>query len=308
MSNCCPAVKAGWGFAVAIVLLRVCVGFHFFKEGANKLQDPKPFSAMFFGGAKGPLAPTFQSMVWDADGTERFDADKVVAAWSQYVQAAKSHFRFDPEQVKLADEKLARREELLRDYLAGRADDIDEYFKGLKRREANRADAARWQVASLRGQSEKTESELKAKRGPWLAEIDRQGKDLERDMAAVATSEQRASAGSLDVFKPGRRFLDSEAVDKIIPCFDATLGILLVLGLFARPAALVAAAFLTSVVASQWPGAYGAQPTYYQAVELCALLVLAAANAGQVAGLDWFVSVLRSYWCPLKLFSAVKKA
>ncbi|MFM7072260.1 MAG: hypothetical protein ACKO38_10765 [Planctomycetota bacterium] len=293
---------------MAIVLLRVCVGFHFFKEGANKLQDPKPFSAMFFGGAKGPLAPTFQAMVWDADGTERFDADKVVAAWSQYVQAAKSHFRFDPKQVKLADEKLARREELLRDYLGGRADDIDEYFKGLKRREANRADAARWQVASLRGQSEKIESELKAKRGPWLAEIDRQGKDLERDMVAVATSEQRASAGLLDVYKPGRRFLDSEAVDKIIPCFDATLGILLVLGLFARPAALVAAAFLSSVVASQWPGAYGAQPTYYQAVELCSLLVLAAANAGQVAGLDAFVSMLCSKWCPLKLFSAAKKA
>jgi uncharacterized membrane protein YphA (DoxX/SURF4 family) len=308
MSNCCPAVKAGWGFAVAIVLLRVCVGFHFFKEGANKLQDPKPFSAMFFGGAKGPFAPTFQAMVWDADGAERFDADKVVAAWSDYVQKAKVHFGFDPDQVKLADEKLGRREQLLRDYLGGRADDIDEYFKGLKRAEANRADPPRWQVASLRGQSEKIEYELKAKRGPWLAEIDRQGKDLERDIAEVATSEQRAAAGTLAVFKPGRRFLDSEAVDKIIPCFDATLGILLVLGLFTRPAALVAAAFLTSVVASQWPGAYGAQPTYYQAVELCALLVLAAANAGRVAGLDTFVDLACAKWCPLQLFRSAKTA
>ena len=109
MSNCCPTVKAGWGLAVALVLLRVCVGFHFFKEGANKLQDPKPFSAMFFGGAKGPFAPTFQSMVWDADGTDRFDADKVTDAWASYLQAAKQHYGFDPEQVKLADERLARR-------------------------------------------------------------------------------------------------------------------------------------------------------------------------------------------------------
>ncbi len=308
MSNCCPTVKAGWGLAVALVLLRVCVGYHFFKEGANKLQDPKPFSAMFFGGAKGPFAPTFQAMVWDADGTDRLDADKVTATWESYLGVAKQHYRFDPEQVKKADEQLARRETLLRGYLEGWQDDINEYRQGLERREANRADPARWQVASLRGQSEKIEAELKAKRGPWLAEVDRLGKDLERDIAAVATPEQRAAAGPLEVFKPGRRSLDSEAVDKIIPCFDATLGILLVLGLFTRPASLVGAAFLASVVASQWPGSYGAQPTYYQAIEMCALLVLAAANAGRVAGLDSFVDLACAKYCPLQWFRSATTA
>lgn len=290
-------MKTGWCFAVTLLLLRLCIGFHFFKEGTNKLADPKPFSAMFFGGAKGPLAPRFHDLVWDADGRARFDADLTVAAWGRYVQQAKTHYGFDADQVKLADEKLARREEMLRDYLGSRADEIDEYFKGLDRRAANRAEPARVEVPSLRGQSEKVETELKGKRGPWLADLDKLSKDLERDMAEVATPEQRAARGTLAVLKPGRRWLDSESLDRFIPYFDLALGVLLMLGLFTRPASIVGAAFLASVVAAQWPGVYGAQPTYYQAIELCALLVLAGANAGRIAGLDSVVDYLRSRCC-----------
>ena len=53
------------------------------------------------------------------------------------------------------------------------------------------------------------------------------------------------------------------------------------------------ALFLASVVATQWPGAEGAMPTYYQVVEMLALLVVAATGAGRFAGLDFFVEAAR---------------
>ena len=50
------------------------------------------------------------------------------------------------------------------------------------------------------------------------------------------------------------------------------------------------AAFLFSVMLTQWPLAPGAQPIYYQSVEFLALLVLATTGAGKFAGLDFFLS------------------
>jgi len=61
------------------------------------------------------------------------------------------------------------------------------------------------------------------------------------------------------------------------------------LGLFTRFWAIVGSGFLLSVISSQWPGWPGAAPTYYQAVELFALLVLCATAAGRYAGLDFFI-------------------
>ena len=282
------------------------VGFHFYKEGISKLTDPKPFSAMFFGGAKGPLAPRYHDLVWDADGKHRFNFAETSAAWENFVRKAERHYQFDDEQKTQAAEKLALRTEQLKQYLDGLGDDLDQYEKGLERRERERADLARREVPSLRGQSEKTETKLKADRGKWLSELDKLALDLERDMLQIGTREGQpraegavvgASVARLKVDKPGRRPLDSEGIDQFIPYFDLTIGVLLMIGLFTRPVAVVAAGFLASVVASQWPGAYGAMPTYYQAVEMFALLALAALQAGRCGGLDAVVSGLWSCCC-----------
>src|SRR4030095_11470918 len=69
------------GVAVAaIVLLRVGVGVLFLSEGWTKLETPKPFSAGFFGNAKGPLAPFYKGMGGDADGLFRFALECTLAA------------------------------------------------------------------------------------------------------------------------------------------------------------------------------------------------------------------------------------
>ena len=270
------------------------VGFHFYKEGVAKLTDPKPFSAMFFGGAKGPLAEFYHGLVWDADGQARLDESATLAAWESYVQKAKLHFSFDDAQKSQADQDLATRSEQLKQYLAGLGDDLEQYRNGVERVARERSDDARRTVPSLRGQTEKTEAKLKADRGKWLAELDKLALDLERDINSIAGG---SSKPRLKVDKPNRRPLDSEGVDRFIPYFDLTIGVLLMIGLFVRPVAVVAAAFLASVVASQWPGSYGAMPTYYQAVEMFALLALAALNAGQCAGLDRVASSLFSLCC-----------
>src|SRR5690606_29539649 len=124
--------------------------------------------------------------------------------------------------------------------------------------------------------------------------------DYESSINALATDEQYAASGPLKLERLGRRALDSMAVDRIIPYFDLAIGVLLVLGLFTRVASAAGAAFLASVVLSQWPLSPDATPIYYQSVELCGLLVLAGTAAGRFAGLDYFLHLARMKCCPPK--------
>jgi uncharacterized membrane protein YphA (DoxX/SURF4 family) len=82
-------------------------------------------------------------------------------------------------------------------------------------------------------------------------------------------------------------------IDRVIPWFDAAVGAMLIFGFGTRLAALAGAGFLFSIILTQWPGAPGALPVYYQTIEMLGLLVIAATAAGQFAGLDF---VLYRYW------------
>jgi hypothetical protein len=92
------------------------------------------------------------------------------------------------------------------------------------------------------------------------------------------------------VVKTGQSFGDSEMADRVVPWFDAAIGVCLILGLLTRPAAILGAIFLASICLSQWPLTPGAAPIYNQAIEMLALLVLAAVGAGRFLGLDYFLS------------------
>lgn len=293
------SVRYGFVAAASIVLLRLVIGCHFYLEGVDKLTNRKPFTGPFFAAAKGPFAGFFHHHVWDADGSARLDGEQVTAVWSQYVGQAGRHFGFDDAQKEEATKALDRRSQQLTDYLSDIKDEVEEYKKGLARHEKNLQEPARTEVPSLRGQTDKWETKLKGDRGKWLGTVDGLSKDLQRDMLAIATPAQRA-VGELEVGKPGRRFLDSETFDKVIPYFDFTIGALLVLGLFVRPAALAGALFLGTVVATQFPGTPGAAPVYYQAVECCALLALAGIGAGRIAGLDALLGYCWSCCCKPK--------
>ena len=76
---------------LALVTLRVSVGYHFFKEGVNKLHSGKFTSEYFLRGARGPLAPMFNGMVEDVDGSQRLCVVKV-----ENEETGQSHFDIDP--------------------------------------------------------------------------------------------------------------------------------------------------------------------------------------------------------------------
>ena len=97
--------------------------------------------------------------------------------------------------------------------------------------------------------------------------------------------------------KPAVGLMDTNTIDRIVPYFDALVGVLLILGLFTRLAALAGAGFLFSIILTQWPGSPGAEPVYYQTIEMLGMLFLAAVAAGQYAGLDF---ILYSVWSKFK--------
>jgi len=310
---------------LAIVALRLAIGWHFFREGADKLVSGKFSSAGFMVIAKGPLTPLFHWFVWDLDGRVRLDGTSTLEVWGQYREQLAAHYGWDQKQAAQAKKLQEFRERQLLSLLYDDEADIDKYFdrskyggdieklledlrykediakyfQGLDRRDKYRQEASRMEVASLRGQVETIERELSRDRDGWLSKIDAMWKGLENDLNALATPEQ-AAQGTLALGRPGRKLMDTIFIDQIIPTFDLVVGILLILGLFTRITSLAGAGFLAMIVATQWPGAPGAVPAHYQTIEMFGCLVLAAVGAGRFAGLDFLVGCLLRKCCPPK--------
>jgi uncharacterized membrane protein YphA (DoxX/SURF4 family) len=297
--------RIGWLAAAAVVLLRVGIGVHFLSEGLDKLADAKPFSASFFGVAKGPLADVYKGMVWDADGRFRLSLDIAKAQWDQFRSSIVTHYRFDEAQTKEAADVLKDYTQRLNDFLGVNQDKIDEYYQRLDRRDANAGDPTR-NLASLQVHDAKINAELLKMRGELLPTIEGLWRDFENDLNAIATDDQWRRHGRLSLGKPGRRSFDTVTLDWLVPYFDVTIGVCLILGLFTRVAALAGAAFLAMVCTTQWPGSPGAIPVFYQAVEMLALLVLAAVGAGKFLGIDYLLGGMKALCCPPKKQGAAK--
>jgi uncharacterized membrane protein YphA (DoxX/SURF4 family) len=268
-------------------------------EGWSKLENPKPFSGGFFGNAKGPLAGAYKNLVWDADGLNRLDLETTLAEWDLYRDRVAAHYGFDEKQETAATETVKRYEARLKLFLGSKSDEIEEYEKFLERRDKNAEDKAR-ELKSLQAHDTRIAGETRKLYSELIPTIDRTWKYLEDDLNAIATEEQWNRHGRLAISKPGRRFGDSETMDRAIPWFDVAVGVCLILGLLTRPAAILGAVFLASVCAAQWPLSPGAMPIYNQAVEMLALLALAAIGAGRFLGLDALCCGLRNVCCPVK--------
>ncbi len=281
---------------IALVALRIGIGLHFYREGAAKLRNPQPYSAGFLGNAKGWLAPTFRNMVWDADGVARLDTGQTIQIWDKFYVRAGKHYGFDEAQKKKAQKTFKARVGQLNWFMKDRSGEIEEYLAGLNRHRKNQNDKARNEVTSLRGQLARIDGEMAGLKSQLVPPIDQLWRSYELDINAIATDEQRRRSYQ-SIPKPGRRTLDSESIDGLIRYFDITIGVLLILGLFTRPTAMIGACFLASVIASQWPGSIGAVPVWPQFIEMLGLVVLAAIGAGQIAGADRFLGPIRQWCC-----------
>ncbi|MEI8210581.1 MAG: hypothetical protein WCI02_00390 [Planctomycetota bacterium] len=285
-----------------LVLLRMAIGWHFFQEGATKVREGKFSSTPFLAAAKGPFAKQFHSMIPDYDGSIRIDAEKMDAALKAFGETAKSEFGFNDEQSEEVKAILAefktRRKEIYDQWKP----QIEEYKNGLERLAKLESDPTRSGVESLRKQRDEIESKWRALGRPVLSEIDQTLPELVERINSIATDEQanpdpkkpsaRDAKGNairkkIEFKFDGEGPISVQQVDKIIPIFDLVVGILLLVGLLTPLAGIAAGLFLVSVVFSQFPGAIGAQPTYYQAIEMLACFVVAFTDAGRYAGLDF---------------------
>ena len=290
---------------IALVFLRFVVGFHFYMEGTAKVRDGGFSSTGFLSSAKGPLAKTFQSMLPDFDGEIRLDTGKdkdkpetkddyksgaMKQAYDGFVDEASKVYQFTEEQVGDAKKIVEETRKLLVENYKSYAAEIEEYKNGMARVASLEKDVMRTNVASMRKQRDETETKWRALAKPALSDIDKITAEFEKRINDLATEEQSTvEKKKIYVsFKfPGSPPVDVRLIDKIIPIFDMSVGILLMLGLLTPVAALAAGLFLASVVLTQFPGSHGSIPTYYQAVEMLACFFLAFSDAGRYAGLDF---------------------
>lgn len=282
---------------LALIALRIGVGWHFYMEGAAKIRGNDFSSEGFLAGSAGPLADKYKSLIWDNDGKLRLDQPKMNGLMDRATTQVVDHFSFTDEQKQeLADiqpiyygvSKDGKRwVGKLNEVFAESEEDIYKYWESVERLKSM-DDSSMWnEVSSLRGQKEKIERDRMAGVRDTISSVETIWGQYEERINEIATEAQQKQAGYFRIKRPGEGLMNSRVADKVIPIFDMSVGILLMIGLLTPLASWAAALFLISVVLSQMPGYAGTQPTYFQAVEALACIVLATCDAGRYAGLDF---------------------
>jgi len=272
---------------LALVALRVTIGWHFYMEGVAKVQGNDFSSVGFLNAAKGPLADKYQQLIWDNDGRLRLDQKLINQLFVDAADQSAAHFGLTDDQKKNLERVKSQYVDKLNEVYAESNEEIFKYTRSVDRM-ATMESSKMWnEVSSLRGQKEKIASDRLSGVRSALASIDAIWRQYEGRLNSIATESQRQNAGYFYFSRPGEGLLSTSVVDKIVPVFDMSVGILLMIGLLTPLAAWAGALFLISVILSQMPGFPGTQPTYFQAVECLALIVLASSDAGRYAGLDF---------------------
>jgi uncharacterized membrane protein YphA (DoxX/SURF4 family) len=311
------------GFAVlALVLLRLVIGWHFFREGTQKVvYEPhagklrRTFSAEgFLTNAKGPLAKWYMANVPDehgwrvllatprknAPGTDDSSpygewAERIKADWRKVVDDVKALPALSDEQKKQADDILEKRRNDLGDYLAAESQAIAEYRHELWR-------LANWRQSPESGDVPFVDERIATKAtetgktpASWVSHVRLLDAELRNDLRAVLTKEQRELALTVQGIDGALRDPREERlnlVNNVITILTIGVGVCLLLGFFTRMASIVGALFLLGVILAQPPWLADAAPTVSQVIEFVALLVLAGTGAGRWAGLDFFTYAL----------------
>lgn len=279
---------------IALVLLRVGIGWHFFKEGSDKIRSGNFSSEGFLNASEGRLSGFFHAMVWDYDGSTRLDEKLMVAHYTDLIEKAKSRFSLSQEQIGQLDKVQVHFLANLEDVYGQYASEISKFKQSAPRIEKMRETPVWSEVSSLRGHQKKIENERLAEVRPALAAIDALTKRLEQQVNATIAGGQQNTSSRFRLSRPGEvGLLSTQTIDRIIPVFDLTVGILLMIGLLVPLVSWLGALFLVGVILTQFPGDPGTQPTYYQAIEALGLVVLGTIGAGRFAGLDFFIWSLR---------------
>ena len=290
----------------------MCIGWQFFYEGLwklNTLKTSEPWtSAGYLKNAKGPFRTVFRNMVDDPDDLAKLDYDKVVQSWDDW----RARFdQFHPDLTDAQKEKLTKLIDGLKQRLKAQLVDnpdvagvVREKFKGtldyktLGQIELYKEKLARYEAGLKQVQQdfqqdhlEKQWKEIQADRATLVAPVLALTAELHNLPQKVLTLEQ------VDRGPSPEPPLKLAQTDRFTMWALLVLGLLLMAGLFARPAALGAAVLLTLfyLVVPPWPGvpeAPGPEHSFIvnkNFIEIVACLALAAMPSGRWVGLDALV-------------------
>lgn len=246
-------------------------------------------------------------MLWDADGKIRlcyvpsdqdafwsepkYDTNEVKDFWKAYLDDVATFHNYDANTRKKAAAKLKARSTQLDGFFQENHDEIIEFFRQMERRESQLARSDMTGVTSLQGQGAKLEQEVNSARAGYLNSIDLIWEGVEDDLNSFGAGEVLALG---ELHGPA---ISSSQIDKFIPWFDLVCGLALLAGFCTPVAAIAAAGFLFSVCLTQFPGTAGAQPVYFQTIEMFALLVVAFTPGRNYLSVDSIINHCCKYWC-----------
>ena len=271
---------------MAVVLLRLTVGWHFFYEGVWKVNPDNQFSAIpFLAMAKGPAATMFYDMLPDVDGKTRLtiqEKDDVPRLdnparkatvkyfptfeqeWEKYLEKFKKYYGLNEEQQKAADKLLTRYSWSAYDFAAEIDSEVKGYVESYDRYIKSVAEGAN-KAAHQNQRDWERMLKLRAEVNKWAGELSGYGDDFQIQLWHLLDSDQKNKGtlppivyGNNKIFVTAPSFGVNSWVDFLN--FSVTwgltaIGFCLMLGLCSRLAALGGAAFLVSVLLTQppWP-------------------------------------------------------
>jgi uncharacterized membrane protein YphA (DoxX/SURF4 family) len=311
-------------FAVlAIVLLRLAIGWHFFTAGAEKIE-PKAeggyrvsFSAApFLGMAQGPFANSFKAMVpsghdWQkllavphqkkpltAEEAKAAGENPPYEAWAERIKSDWQAMTGEVEkvpglvanQIEQAKAIAEAKKSELDDYLEGEASTIVDYQHELWRLDQWRAKPEATTLPFEEERIAKKAADTTAKAKGVVAGVAALEADMVGEFRNLVGSDPKSAttANAMEAATTGPEEAKLARVNLGATILTLGVGICLLLGLFTRTASIAGGIFLLSVIASQPPWISDPELTIHQIVELAGLLVLAGTGAGRWLGLDYF--------------------
>lgn len=274
---------------LALVLLRLTIGWHFLYQGIAKLEDPDFSSAAFLGQAKGPLGDYYRSLVDDWDGRQTLGPEgrkQFVARLDDYLKRFSEAYRPSAEQQAAAQQLAAARKAQTEQILAENEDDFNTYLSELDRLDrakqspsgvttapppaekpaaekaadggANgRLVSPTWNYPPFQQQRIwKKQTELQSQLKGWRDELDHIYQQFRDDLDALLDRDQRERVGGVPAAETAETKI--ARVDRMVSYGVTAIGLLLMVGLFTRLASLAGALFLLSIVLAQpdWPGLF----------------------------------------------------
>lgn len=156
------------------------------------------------------------------------------------------------------------------------------------RRDARMKEAAE-NVNLLRDQVKSIETDRKKAAGQWLSAIEGLWEGFEFELLNMVPVEDGLK-DRLALSKPYESDM-IKLVNFVVPYFDITVGVLLIVGLFTRIASLAGGVFLVSILMSQSAilGEAATPTAILYLIETLAIFTVFATCAGRYAGLDFFI-------------------